>query len=108
MQLIDANAREQCFSVSHRNSMAAPYTVDEKFLAYHEFDKWEALHNGACVYECYAEVLGISWSDIVDSLVQIEISSLPKRKCLVILVLLSMHLFVHDCSDGQNDQFARS
>lgn len=81
MQLIDADARAHCFSVSHTKNMAAAYTVEEKFLAYHELDKWEALHNGGCVYECYAKTLGISWGDVVDSLVQIEISSLPKRKC---------------------------
>jgi hypothetical protein len=92
LQLIDAEARSLFYSVTHINNMAAPFTVEEKFLAYHEFDKWTALHNGACVYECYAKVLDIQWGDIVEALVQIQFHDLPKRKyyhyyCMYLLCL---------------------
>jgi hypothetical protein len=59
LQLIDRNARGRCFTVMHKNDMAISYLSEDKFLAYYEFDMWIAKHNGACVYECYGEKLGL-------------------------------------------------
>lgn len=87
MQLIDADARSRCYSVSHINNTAAPFTVEEKFLAYFEFEKWTARHNGACVYECYGKVLCLPWGDIVESLVAIDFGDLPKRKYIISIIV---------------------
>lgn len=34
------------------------------FLPYDWCDIFEAIHNGACVYECYAELMKIHWTDV--------------------------------------------
>lgn len=72
----------------YKNSTAVSYVSEDKFLAYYEFDMWIAKHNGACVYECYGEKLGLPWGDIVESLVQVEESDIPKRKHLLCCMFL--------------------
>jgi hypothetical protein len=88
LQLIDPFARERCFTVVYKNSTVVSYVSEDKFLAYYEFDMWIAKHNGACVYECYGEKLGLPWGDIVESLVQVEESDIPKRKHLLCCMFL--------------------
>ena len=40
--------------------------ITTDFLPFELCDMFIARHNGACVYECYAERLGLKWEEICE------------------------------------------
>ena len=73
LSLIDDVARDTCMAVDYEpNIDELPFVSDCKFLSYEDINIWDAQHNGACVYECYGECLGIPWSYLCEQLIEYD------------------------------------
>jgi len=65
LRLIGPEERESCTSLcNYRDPYTVHLTENGVFLPYGWCDMFEAIHNGACVYECYAERMKIHWTDV--------------------------------------------
>jgi hypothetical protein len=81
MKLIDALSRKDCMTLEYGNDDDfCAYREEVRFWKFGEYDFFVPKHNGACVYECYAEATGLTWSAVCDCLLDCTYDEVVESK----------------------------
>lgn len=81
LQLIDLDARDECMTLDYFDVQTMKLGENDfSFLPYECCDMFIAKHSGACVYECYAERLGLHWEDVCEKVLEFCSDSKDLRK----------------------------
>lgn len=98
--LINAHSRDDCVSLDYwKKEEYYQFLDDTRFWKFGEFQYFVPQHNGACVYECYAEATGLRWDTICNYLLDCTYDEVVKRKCHRCFVSCAVTLDILQCWD---------
>ena len=96
LRLIGQDERDKCTSLNNYISPSAIHMTEKKlFVPFDWCDMFIPLHNGACVYECYAELMKIHWTSVAKKALSYRGKDLTKSTVFVHFFVILCYIYIY-------------